>query len=183
MESLFFVALLPPASISTDIDQIRKQCSLDYKVYAALKPPVHITLIPPFKIDPTLEGKLISDLECCRNFSAFEQELHNYDGFPKKVIYIKAIKNVGITQLYKILKTTVKPYISDLGSIVPHITIAYRDVDEHAYEKIIEAYNKKRFQASFSVHKFTLLKHDGKKWNLFKEFESRPSGKQFSMDF
>jgi len=111
MESLFFIAIIPPSPISADIDQIRKQCSLDYQVYAALKPPVHITLIPPFKLDSALEGKLISDLECCRNFKPFDQELHNYDGFPPKVIFIKANKSHGIAQLYRILKIRLKPYL------------------------------------------------------------------------
>lgn len=184
MESLFFVAILPPSSISADIDKIRNQCSLDYQVYAALKPPVHITLIPPFKLDPTMEGKLLLDLECCRNFRPFEQELYNYDGFPPKVVFIKANKSSEMAQLFKILKIRLKPYLKEnLGSINPHITIAYRDVDEHIYEKIMEAYSKKRFQANFSVNKFTLLKHDGKKWNLFKEFESRPRGEQYAMNF
>ena len=90
MESLFFVAILPPPEISAGIDEIRKQCSINYQVYSALKPPVHITLIPPFKLNVTLENKLITSLQYCRNFRPFEQELRDFDGFPPKVIFIRA---------------------------------------------------------------------------------------------
>lgn len=183
MESLFFVAILPPQEISAVIDEIRKQCSIDYQVYSALKPPVHITLIPPFKLNVALENKLVTSLQYCRNFRSFEQELCDYDGFPPKVIFIRANKNPGITALHKNITTKIKPYLRESpGSINPHITIAYRDVGEDVYEKIMHAYGKKRFRANFNVNKFTLLKHDGKKWNLFKEFESKPQEEQYKMD-
>jgi 2'-5' RNA ligase len=183
MESLFFVAILPPQQISADIDEIRKQCSVDYQVYSALKPPVHITLIPPFKLDAALENKLVGSLQHCRNFRSFEQELHDYDGFPPKVIFIGANKNPGIVALHKNITTKIRPYLKESpGSINPHITIAYRDVEEHVYEMIMRAYGKKRFRVNFNVNKFALLKHDGRKWNLFKEFESRPQEEQYTLD-
>jgi 2'-5' RNA ligase len=185
MQDLFFVAILPPSVISNDIDEIRKQCALEYQVYSALKPPVHITLIPPFKLDPMREQKLIASLEQSRNFIPFKQELRDYDGFPPKVVFINAIKNSGITGLHKILKKNLKTYTKEsTGSINPHITIAYRDVTPTIYDQIMEAYNKRHFQTHFTVDKFALLKHDGKKWNLFKEFESRPiQENQYKMDF
>lgn len=184
MQDLFFIAILPPSAISKDIDGIRKQCSLEHQVYSALKPPVHITLIPPFKLDPTLQNKLIASLEQSRNFLPFMQELRNYDGFPPKVVFINAIKNPGITGLHKMLKENLKIYSKEsAGSINPHITIAYRDVDPNIYDQIMEVYNKRRFHAHFMVDKFALLKHDGEKWNLFKEFESRPlQEEQYKMD-
>jgi 2'-5' RNA ligase len=182
MDSLYFVAILPPSEISADIDEIRKQCSSDYQVYSALKPPVHITLIPPFKLDPDLESKLIASLEQSRSFKPFKQELQDYAGFPPRVIFIKAIKTEGISDLHKSLKIRLKSFLKvSQGSINPHITIAYRDVSEAVYDQIIEVYSKKHFHASFTVHKFVLLKHDGKKWNIFKEFESRPQEQQYKM--
>lgn len=184
MQDLFFVAILPPLAISNDIEEIRKQCSQEYKVYSALKPPVHITLIPPFKLDPTQKNKLISSLEQSRNFLPFTQELRNYNGFPPKVVFINAIKNPGITGLHKMLRENLKIYSKEsTGPINPHITIAYRDVDPTIYDQMMEVYSKRRFHAHFTVDKFALLKHDGKKWNLFKEFESRPlQEEQYKMD-
>jgi 2'-5' RNA ligase len=183
MQDLFFIAILPPSLISKDIDDIRKQCALEYQVYSALKPPVHITLIPPFHLASKLEDKLISSLQQCRNFQPFTQELRDYDGFPPKVAFINAVKTPGITALHKMLREHVKKFLKESpGSINPHITIAYRDVEPPVYKKIMEVYSKRRFRALFTVDKFALLKHDGKKWNLFKEFESRPGEDQYKMD-
>nr|WP_121269354.1 2'-5' RNA ligase family protein [Pedobacter schmidteae] len=184
MQSLFFIAILPPTAISNDIDEIRKQCSLDHKVYKALKPPVHITIIPPFRLEQVLESKLISYLELCRNFQPFEQKLKDYAGFPPRVIFINAMKNPGITALHKQIKDRIKTFLKESrGSINPHITIAYRDVEPQVYMQIMEEYSKRNFQADFIVNKFALLKHDGKKWNLFKEFESTSVQEgQYKMD-
>lgn len=184
MESLFFVAILPPPKISSDIDEIRKQCATDFQVYSALKPPVHITLIPPFKLDQALEKKLANSLRNCGNFRPFEQELKDYGGFPPKVIFIKASKSPEIINLHKNIKTKLKPYLRESpGSINPHITIAYRDVSELVYEKIMEAYSKKHFRTNFNVDRFTLLKHDGKKWHVFEQFGSSSQEEQYRMDF
>lgn len=184
MEYLFFVAILPPPSIRNDIEEIRNQCASDFQVYRALKPPVHITLIPPFKLESRLEEKLISHLEQSRNFDPFEQQLKDYDGFPPRVVFIKAVKNPGIITLHKALKEKLKTYLKESpGSINPHITIAYRDVEPAVYEKIMEVYSKRRFRALFTVDRFTLLRHDGEKWNIYKEFESRTGDSQYSMDF
>jgi len=183
MESLYFVAILPPDEISAEIDEIRKQCSVDHKVYSALKPPVHITLAAPFKLNSQFEPKLLSSLEMVRNFSAFDQELKNFDGFPSHTVYINALKNPGIITLFKIIKNALKPYSNDTkGPIRPHITIAYRDVGS-AYPDIMEEYKKRKYKAQFTVDKFSLLKHDGKKWNIFKEYSSRPKQEQFRIDF
>ena len=182
MESLYFVAILPPQEISSEIDEIRKQCSIDHKVYTALKPPVHITLAPPFKLDSKFEPKLFNSLELARNFSPFNQELKNFDGFPSHTVYINALKNPFISALFKTIKDVLKPYSSDnKGSITPHITIAYRDVND-VYPHIMEEYKRRRYKAAFTVNKFSLLKHDGKKWNLLREFESRPQQAQFTLD-
>jgi len=183
MQELFFIAILPPLAISNDIDEIRKQCSAQYQVYSALKPPVHITLIPPFKLEPRQKNRLISSLEHCRHFHPFVQELRNYDGFPLKVVYINAVKNPGIIALHKMLRENLKIFLKEnSSSINPHITIAYRDVTETIFDQIMKVYSKRRFHALFTVDKFTLLKHDGKKWNILKEFESRPEKEQYTMD-
>ncbi|SMC60371.1 2'-5' RNA ligase family protein [Pedobacter africanus] len=183
MESLYFVAILPPQEISAEIDEIRKQCSIDHKVYTALKPPVHITLAPPFKLNSQFEPKLFNSLELARNFPSFNQELKNFDGFPSHTVYINALKNPFISALFKTIKNALKPYsIDNKGSITPHVTIAYRDLSD-AYPQIMEEYKRRKYKAEFTVNKFSLLKHDGKNWNLLREFESRPQREQFTIDF
>lgn len=172
MDDLYLIAILPPSDLSNEIDEIRKACAIEHHVYSALKPPVHITLIAPFKLNAMNERKLIKSLKSACSFQPFVQKLKNFDGFPEHTVYINAIKNDGISAVHKKIKTALKPFseLTKGGSLTtPHITIAYRDAKE-AYPRIIEQYQSRHFNAEFMVNHFTLLKHDGKRWNIHSEY-------------
>jgi len=181
MDSLFFVALMPPSELSEIIDNIRKQCSIEYHVFRALKVPVHMTMAPPFKIDSKIENKMIASLKEASNFDPFDQYLKNYGTFPEHTLYIQGDKTREIVQLHNAIKTCLRPYLSKIyGPITPHITIAYKDIQD-SYSLIKEAYKTKQFDAQFRVNKFTLLKHDRTKWNIHKEYEFRQNEKQLKI--
>ncbi|AOM77973.1 2'-5' RNA ligase family protein [Pedobacter steynii] len=181
MEDLYFIAIIPPVGLRERIDEIRKEVSLDHGVYSALKPPVHITLAAPFKLKPAMEQQLIQKLKSLCNFDPFIQKLEDFDGFPEHTVFIKALKNTGISALYKNLKAALKPYTEgSKNPINPHITIAYRDAKE-AYPKIMEQYQNRRFREEFLTDHFTLLKHDGKRWNIHSEYYAQPAASQLEM--
>ena len=102
--SLYLTAILPPKDLSEQIDDIRQELSDRYKIFAALKPPVHITLFRPVNIDESIEDNLV-----------------------------------------KLLKPETFPLIWD------------------------DLKNRK-FKRTFSINRFTLLKHNGKRWEIFQEF-------------
>ena len=52
----------------------------------------------------------------------------------------------------------------------PHMTIATRDLTGEAFHKAWPQYKKREFQAKFHVHSIFLLKHNGKTWDIFREF-------------
>lgn len=183
MEDLYFIAVLPPPDLSNEIDEIRKACALEHQVYSALKPPVHITLIAPFKLNSVNELKLTKSLESARPFQPFVQKLKDFDGFPEHTVYINAIKNNGISAIHNKLKTVLKSLggVIKAGSLTnPHVTIAYRDAKE-AYPQIIEQYRRRHFNAAFMVDHFTLLKHDGKRWNIHSEYSANVDERQLEI--
>ncbi|MXV51278.1 hypothetical protein GS399_09885 [Pedobacter sp. HMF7647] len=177
MKNLYFIAILPPEQLSEQIDDIRKECSEMFNVFAALKPPVHITLFAPFQLGNERENQLIKVLEAPRHHSSFEQELENFDTFNSHVVYINTIKNKSIASLQK--NITAVMHHHEIGKrevkggntlFKPHITIAYRDIDQEIFPAMWAEYKNKKFKRQFTVGGFTLLKHDGKKWNRFKEY-------------
>lgn len=154
---------------------------MEHGVFSALKPPVHITLVPPFKLKSNHEHKLLQTLNRARTFSPFLQELENFGGFPEHTVYIHAHKGTGINNLSRLLRALLKPYeINFKNPLNPHITIAYRDA-ESAYPAIMEQYSKRIFKASFMVNHFSLLRHDGKKWNICREYQARPAEPQIEL--
>lgn len=183
MKHNYLIAILPPPELSMQIDEIRKACSEKYKVYKALRPPVHITLLFLRNLDDVFELQLINGLEAARNFKPFLQKLENYDAFlGNEVVFIKALVNPEITTLYR----NIKKVIGDLSKepksqISPHITIAYRDLKDQ-FPQIYAEYKNKSFEASFQVDHFTLLKHDRIRWNMIKNYKAKPGDQQLELN-
>lgn len=183
MKYNYLIAILPPQELSLLIDELRKECSKKFRVFKALRPPVHITLLFLPNIDDASETQLINSLEAARNFKPFTQELKNYDVFTdNEVVFIKALVNKEITSLYRNIKKIVGAALKDPKSqISPHITIAYRDLKDK-FPAIHDHYKNERFEASFQVDHFTLLKHDRIQWNILKHYKSRPGDEQLGLD-
>lgn len=183
MKHNYLIAILPPPALTLQIEEIRKECSEKYKVFKALRPPVHITLLFLQNLDDHFESQLINSLEAGRNFKPFIQKLENYDAFiPNEVVFIKAEVNPEITKLYRNLKKILGDLAKDPRShINPHITIAYRDL-KGQFSNIYSEYKKKSFEANFLVNHFTLLKHDRIRWNILKEYDTKPGDEQLEFD-
>lgn len=187
MKSLYFVAILPPKSIEERIDSVRKEFSDTYKSYEALKPPVHLTLKEPFTLDPKDEALLLRKLDSLSFIhQPFEQELKDFDRFQKHTIYIKANKCAEINSLKKNMKKVFKDYFfnvqQDQMPFNPHYTIAYRDIPEKMFDLAWEDYQQKTFEANFTCHHFTLLKHNGTRWVPKQDFKLRAQPQQTLFD-
>lgn len=183
MKQRYLIAILPPKELGIKIDNIRRACSQKFKVYKALRPPVHITLRYIHELEESYEPKLITSLSASRNFEPFIQHLHNFSGFQTaKAIYIAATENKQIDNLYTQIINLTKPFCKDAsGGRTPHLTIAYRDVTPRLYLEIMEYYTTQTFQADFEVNHFSLLKHDGTRWNVLKHFYSLPGPHQLEI--
>ena len=183
MKHNYLIAILPPPELSLQIDEIRKACSDKYKIYKALRPPVHITLLFLQNLDDGFESKLINSLEAARNFKPFTQKLEDYDAFVRnEVVFIKALVNPEITALYRNIKKILEDLAKDPRSqMSPHITIAYRDLKDQ-FSQIYAEYKSKSFEASFQVDNFTLLKHDRSRWNILKNYEAKPGDHQLEFN-
>lgn len=182
MTSPYLVAILPPKQLSLQIDGIRKECARIFKVYRALKPPVHLTLMFIPGLEETFETNLIKCLGAARNFQPFTIQLLHYNSFPSNhVVYIDVLANQALQELYKNIKSATSPYQKEFKSrFTPHFTIAYRDTKTQ-FEQIASYYSKETFCAEFLTTCFTLLKHDGKQWNILKEFNSKPTNLQLKL--
>lgn len=176
MKNLYLIAILPPQQLSEQVDDIRKECAEKYDIKAALKAPVHITLFRPFFLEQEREIWLVKLLLPAANQAPFEQELENFDSFNMHVVFIRTIKNTFISLLQRNISATINRHKIDpkeaKGNTLfrPHITIAYRDIPPEVFPAIWEEYKNRKFKRDFMVNAFSLLKHDGKRWNVFREF-------------
>ena len=52
----------------------------------------------------------------------------------------------------------------------PHLTLAFRDLRKSQYHLAWQEFSNREFKAEFMADKIALLKHNGKRWDVIKEF-------------
>lgn len=179
MSSLYLIAILPNDDLSRQIHEIRVQCSEKFGVQKALKPPVHITLYRPFKIEDAFESKMIRLLQSSASgLHPFKQELENFEAFDTHAVVIRALKNPDIMKLQRSVASVFRkneidrlPPGTKNMPFRPHLTIAYRDILPEVFPMIWQEYKDARFKRTFTVDHYSLLKHDGKQWNKVTDFK------------
>jgi len=173
--SLYFIALLPPYDKLKSIQNIKEYVASTYHCKHALKSPPHITIVPPFQYPIEKEKFLYNKIEeLNKHLSKTIINIHidGYAIFLPKVIFINVLMSPELVKLYNqvndFVKTELKIY-KDLPPrpFHPHITIAFKDIKKTLVQDILKDLQEKfPIQDSFSVNKITLLKHNGKYWEI-----------------
>ena len=155
----YFIAIVPPEPLLSEIQNIKQSISDNYQSKGALRSPGHITLHMPFSFDESKESKLIECLSDFKFKTQFPISLNNYDCFEPRVIFINIEEQ---TELFN--------QSDDMRGFHPHITIAFRDLKKAVFYKIWETFKGKLYYKSFSCHSFCLLKYNDERWEVHKEF-------------
>ncbi len=177
---LYFIAVLPPQELRLEVKELKQEMQRRFAAGHALKSPAHITLQMPFRIEEFQQDTLCDLLEAFAGTQkAFAVSLNGFDGFPPRVIFIRIEDHKPLIPLQDELKTT----LVDSGMIPdraaehpfhPHMTIATRDLSPEAFEIAWPEYRERPFKGTFQVQSLFLLRHNGKQWDVFKEFEFDP---------
>ena len=168
----------PHAELADEIHKIRVAFAEKYNCKAALKPPMHITLIPTYWAVPRTEAKLFQLDEWAATLQPFRLRLKDFGTFPGNgVVFIDVERNPELIALHKGL-SIVKDILPSgtfraIGSLNPHITIGYRDIPPELYEQAANEYLQKTFSAEFAVDAFHLWKHNGKRWETLHSYKMK----------
>lgn len=172
----YFIAIIPPEPLSSQIQEIKKSIFLNYGTKGALRSPAHITLHMPFSWEEEREDRLVSALQNYSFNTEFQISLSNFSCFEPRVIFIDVPENKTLLQLQSDLVQYVKKHLQlfnqsdDMRGFHPHITIAFRDLKKPIFYKIWEDYINKSFSASFNCYQICLLKHIDDKWEAYQTF-------------
>lgn len=177
--NLYFIALIPGSDLRDRVRTVKERMKADYNAGHALKSPAHITLQMPFKRYIGDEHRMT---EALRNFAAeekpFEVSLDGFGAFVPRVIYINITEPGPVRELHSRLKAML---LSELGfspaevtnDVQPHITVATRDLIKAAFSQAWPEIRNEEFRATFLAGSIFLLKHNGKYWDIFREFNFR----------
>ena len=174
--SLYFIAIIPHLELKDQIQSLKEEMKERFHAKHALKSPAHITLQIPFKRNKEDEPLIIERLQnFASNHNLFNIELNGFECFFPRVIFVKVKDHKPIIDLHTNLKKVLVDELSFKeneisNKIHPHMTIATRDLTDKAFLKAWPEFEQRKFKASFTVKNLFLLKHNGKYWDIFKEF-------------
>lgn len=175
--ALYFIALLPPSPIIEHASELKNYFKERYQSKASLNSPPHITLHMPFEWKEKKEDALVSSLGLfVNNKNKLTIEFSDFSCFAPRVIFINVLENEMLRKfqydLHRFCKMELNIFNAQYKDMPyhPHLTLAFRDLKKPMFEKAWEEFKHKEYSASFVTEHVTLLKHNGKSWDSFKEF-------------
>ena len=176
-KELYLIALVPHEELRERVKELKLEMKERFHASHALKAPAHITLQMPFRREENEESRLTSGLE---RFSSrcepFNIILNGFDAFPPRVLFIKVGNHEPIEDLHSDFQTFLREELNFsekeiMDRFHPHMTIATRDLSKKMFHKAWPEFQERKFEAVFTANSLHLLKHNGKNWDLFREFE------------
>ena len=173
---LYFLALIPPEPLLTQIKALKEEMRDRYGAGHALKSPAHITLRMPFRWPAGEEAMLIEVLQrFSQGIKPFPVMLDGFDCFAPRVLFCKVVHPPPIVELAESLQYVLQ---TELGvpprqpprPVHPHLTIATRYLTEEAFQRAWPEFRDRPLSASFLAESLFLLKHNGKYWDVYREF-------------
>lgn len=178
---LYFIALIAPAGIRKEIENFKKEIKEKYKAKHALKLPAHITLQIPFRMDEKKERILLKKLEKFAVLQpAFEVKLNGFGKFSRNVIFVKVEDHKPVVHLYENLQELIQKQLElkdheKTSKIHPHLSIASRDLSRQQFSQAWNDFRDREYSAAFTADNLSLLKHNGKTWDIYRKFHLKNS--------
>ncbi len=172
----YFLAIIPPSPVFEEALALKNYFKERFNSKASLNSPPHITLHMPFRWREDKEHDLIDALnEFHSGLRPFDLQLLNFNSFPPRVIFIDVVANEHLSSLQKKLLRFCRKELNLFNAdykdqpFHPHLTLAFRDLKKSNFAEAWNEFSVRPFSATFEVHKFDLLKHNGKVWQPFQE--------------
>lgn len=168
---MFFIAVVLPERLNEKILVFKKWMQEKYGCRVGLKSPAHITLVPPFWTEPENEALLTNDLQSiATQMNVFTLSTNNFSAFKPRTIFVAVNEN---EELHRLKKTTDDFFRRrdykiklDTRPFHPHITIVTRDLHKKDFADAWPHFENKTFTEEFEVDGLSLLKHNGKTWDV-----------------
>ena len=169
---LYFLAILTPDSINLLVRQYKEWMREHFNSKAALKSPAHITLVPPFKLEPALENDLKKTLDdFSSNIHSFPLSLRNFSCFPPRVIFVQVAESKALSNVHEHLNrhlTEKKLFDTKAAysNFTAHITVATRDLACEHFDRAWSHFRGLTFTADFTAEGIALLRNTPGRWDV-----------------
>ncbi|THD69491.1 2'-5' RNA ligase family protein [Robertkochia marina] len=176
MKTMYYIAVLPPNEIREEIKAFKLEISKEFKSSHALRSPAHITLQMPFHFEEEQEALLLNSLTLLAGEqTSFNCSVKDFDHFDHRVVFVDVLPDKELRSL----RTSLQDHLREVHSFSdkklperfhPHITIANRDLSADRFPDCWEAFKDRKYRRSFEVKSFSILKHRGDHWEVYRDF-------------
>jgi len=172
---IYFIAIIPPEPLYSEIQELKEQIGKTYKTLEALRRPPHITLIAPFNAPISVEDDLKPFMDKFgKTQKPFDVLIDGFGEFHQGTIFLKPAESPEIMKLQKALAKEFNKVYSRGKSrgpsygFHPHITVAYKDLTRPMFDAAWRDYHDKIFRRRFTLDHIDLMRWD-KGWKTIKE--------------
>jgi 2'-5' RNA ligase len=170
--AMYFIAIVLPPELDTEIKKYKAWMLEQFGCKVGSKSPAHITLVPPYWMDISLETSLLSDLYIlAKDVEPFTITTLNFSSFKQRTLFI----DVFVTTALKDVKSTTDSFFKERPQYKikeekrpyhPHITIATRDLSKKDFYEAWEHFKDTQFNKVFTASGLSLLRHNGMAWDV-----------------
>jgi 2'-5' RNA ligase len=175
--SRYFIAVVISGPAGDEALALKNYFKEKYNSKASLNSPPHITLHMPFLWKQDKEALLMEKLKLFKpTVKPFTLQLRNFNAFVPKVIFIDVEENESLKilqrELMRFCKVELNLFNADYKDrpFHPHVTLAFRDLRKPMFTEAWSEFQQKHYEHSLTIDRFSLLKHDGRQWQVFKEY-------------
>jgi 2'-5' RNA ligase len=180
VKSLYFIAILIPEPIASEIREFQEYIATHMHSVAALRSPPHITLVPPFAVDREAMQSIEEVLENIdRRPMPLSIHLKGFAAFDRRVIYVHVEPESQLSALASEARQVFRDAgfsISGEGrSFHPHVTIGFKDLTRAGFDLAMPYFQDVPFVRHFDAEAVAILRHSEKRWHVV-------SGMRFTRD-
>jgi len=170
----YFLALIPPASISNEIIAFQKEIEAQFGAIHAQKAPPHITVIPPFNCEQEKLNSFIIELKgflMSSHYSDITIALDNFQRFESLTLFVDVAKNEAFEKFCKAVKLLFKQQKIikqrvEKHYFIPHITIANKDIKKRDFKQAWEVFKERSYRQSFRLSELYVLELKNGTWGI-----------------
>ena len=175
---LYFVAIVPPEPVLSEVRALKEIARDKFGSSRALRSPVHITLVPPFKAtDDRLEEISARLSKAAGDTSSFEVELSGFAAFAPRVIFVNPLMTENLRSLQRKVVDCMGPFAKpDSRPFHAHMTIAFKDLRKSVFREAMHYFEERPYERSFYNEDIVLLVHNDREWQILSRFRLATSG-------
>ena len=179
-EQTHFIGVLLPENLTQRLDGYRKYMNQQYGCRSGHGTPIHVTLVPPFKLADKLTtndiAEALAQMVIDKKWHTFNAKIDGFDAFGDRTLFAKVLPSAVWTAFRAavcsaVAATSPGAVRKDTRPFQPHITVANRDIPPGASTEALEYLNQLELKAVFPVDNITIFERKDKRWVIGQQIE------------